>query len=101
MADNTKHLQVDSEFGNVHDHADLVESTLDSKSMRILYVIAESPKSASQISRETEIPINTVYNKVRKLTKRNIIKISGNINELGRRHTQYKSKLNLGNIFFK
>ena len=94
MPSNTKPLQNDAEFGGDPDHGDLIENILDSKSMRILCVIAELPKSASQISKETEIPINTVYNKMKKLTKNNIIKISGNINDLGRRHMQYKSKLN-------
>lgn len=97
MASNTKPLEGDSGLS----HAGSAENSLDSKSMKILYVIAELPKSASQISRETEIPINTVYNKVRKLAKKNVIKISGNINELGRRHMQYKSRLGLGDVFFK
>ena len=97
MASNTKPLERDSGSS----HADSAGNALDSKSMKILCVIVELPKSASQISRETEIPINTVYNKVRKLTKKNIVKISGNINELGRRHMQYQSRLNLGSIFFK
>lgn len=73
---------------------DSVESFLDVKSMKILYVITDLPKSVSQISRETKIPINTVYNKMKKLTGKRIVEISGNINELGRRHMQYKSKLN-------
>lgn len=73
---------------------DLFNTFLDITSMRILYVITDLPKSVSQISRETKIPITTVYNKMRKLAGQKIIKISGNINDLGRRHMQYQSKLN-------
>jgi hypothetical protein len=73
---------------------DTLDTFLDVISMRILYVITDLPKSASQISMETKIPITTVYNKMRKLTGQKIIKISGNINDLGRRHLQYQSKLN-------
>lgn len=96
MSNNTKpiqekNLEVDIDL----DRGYTIENFLDNKSMEILCAIAELPKSASQISRETKIPINTVYNKMKKLAQQNIIKISGDINELGRRHMQYKSKLNL------
>lgn len=77
-----------------HVDDDTLDTFLDVISMRILYVITDLPKSASQISMETKIPITTVYNKMRKLTGQKIIKISGNINDLGRRHLQYQSKLN-------
>lgn len=100
MPNNTKSLQErNSELSSELDH--LIKNFLDSKSMEILCVIAELPKSASQISRETKIPINTVYNKMKKLAQKNIIKISGNINELGRRHMQYKSKLNLVDVLIE
>lgn len=100
MPNNTKSLQErNSELSADLDH--LIKNFLDSKSMEILYVIAELPKSASQISRETKIPINTVYNKMKKLAQKNIIKISGNINEIGRRHMQYKSKLNLVDVLIE
>lgn len=94
MSNNTKSIQEkNSELDMCLDHGCLIENFLDIKSMEILFAIAESPKSASQISRETKIPINTVYNKMKKLAQKNIIKTSGNINELGRRHMQYKSKI--------
>ena len=94
MLNNTKSLQEKNfEFDEEHDN--LIRNLLDSKSMKILYAIAELPKSASQISVETKIPVNTVYSKMKKMTQKNIIKVSGGINELGRRHMQYKSKLNL------
>lgn len=83
-----------SELIKNHVGGDALDTFLDVRSMRILYVITDLPKSASQISRETKIPITTVYNKMRKLTGQKIIKISGNINDLGRRHLQYQSKLN-------
>jgi 3-phenylpropionate/cinnamic acid dioxygenase small subunit len=77
-----------------HVDDDTLDTFLDVLSMRILYVITDLPKSASQISKETKIPITTVYNKMRKLTRQKVIKISGNINDLGRRHLQYQSKPN-------
>ncbi len=73
--------------------ADLITFFLDVTSIRILHVITDLPKSVSQISKETKIPLNTVYYKMRKLTGQKIIKVSGNINNLGRRHLQYQSKL--------
>jgi DNA-binding IclR family transcriptional regulator len=81
--------------------ANLINPFLDVKSLIILHVISDLPKSVSQISRETKIPINTVYNKMRKLTGQKIIKISGSINDLGRKQLQYQSKLNPSVAFFE
>ncbi|WP_420887351.1 hypothetical protein [Candidatus Nitrosotenuis chungbukensis] len=53
----------------------------------------------SQISKETKIPINTVYYRIRKLAEQKIIKTSGHINNLGRRQMQYLSKFSPAGAF--
>ncbi|QLH08789.1 winged helix-turn-helix domain-containing protein [Candidatus Nitrosotenuis sp. DW1] len=84
---------------DVYIHDVLIDQFLDATSLRILYVIMDLPKSASQISKETKIPINTVYYRIRKLTEQKIIKTSGHINNLGRRQMQYLSKLSSTGAF--
>jgi predicted transcriptional regulator len=60
----------------------------------------DSPKSASQISDETKIPLTTIYRKLHSLLGENLIRISGQIAENGKKNFLYKSKLKSFHITF-
>ncbi|NDB32107.1 MAG: ArsR family transcriptional regulator [Nitrososphaeria archaeon] len=66
----------------------------------ILSAIMENPKSALQISEETQIPLTTIYRKVHHLLEENMIRISGQIAENGKKNFLYKSKLKSFHITF-
>ncbi|MFM8658662.1 MAG: hypothetical protein ACKOCQ_01830 [Candidatus Nitrosotenuis sp.] len=66
----------------------------------ILSSIMENPKSALQISEETQIPLTTIYRKVHHLLEENMIRISGHIAENGKKNFLYKSKLKSFHITF-
>lgn len=66
----------------------------------ILSAIMENPKSALQISEETQIPLTTIYRKVHHLLEENMIRISGQIAENGKKNFLYKSKLKSFHVTF-
>jgi predicted ArsR family transcriptional regulator len=66
----------------------------------ILSAMMEQPKSALQITEETKIPLTTVYRKLHHLLEENLIRISGQIAENGKKNFLYKSKLKSFHITF-
>jgi len=66
----------------------------------ILSAMMESPKSALQITEETKIPLTTVYRKLHNMLEENLIKISGQIAENGKKNFLYKSKLKSFHVTF-
>lgn len=66
----------------------------------ILSTMMENPKSALQISDETKIPLTTVYRKLHHLLEDNLIRISGQIAENGKKNFLYKSKLKSFHVTF-
>src|SRR5574339_908977 len=66
----------------------------------ILTAMMENPKSALQISDETKIPLTTVYRKLHHLLEDNLIRISGQIAENGKKNFLYKSKLKSFHVTF-
>lgn len=66
----------------------------------ILTAMMENPKSALQISDETKIPLTTVYRKLHHLMEDNLIRISGQIAENGKKNFLYKSKLKSFHVTF-
>lgn len=66
----------------------------------ILSTMIESPKSALQITGETKIPLTTVYRKLHHLLEENMIRISGQIAENGKKNFLYKSKLRSFHVTF-
>ncbi|MFN3654483.1 MAG: winged helix-turn-helix domain-containing protein [Candidatus Nitrosotenuis sp.] len=65
----------------------------DNYTRLILSTMMEKPKSALQIANETKIPTTTVYRKLHQLMENNLIKISGQIAENGKKNFLYKSKI--------
>jgi predicted transcriptional regulator len=66
----------------------------------ILATMMEKPRSALQISEETKIPLTTIYRKLRHLLENNMIRISGQIAENGKKNFLYKSKIKSFHITF-
>lgn len=66
----------------------------------ILSTMMENPRSALQISEETKIPLTTVYRKIHHLLEDNLIRISGQIAENGKKNFLYKSKLKSFHVTF-
>ncbi len=72
----------------------------DNYTRAILSTVMEQPKSALQISCETKIPSTTVYRKIGSLLENNLIRISGQISENGKKNFLYKSKIKSFHITF-
>ena len=62
--------------------------------------IKKEPKSAVKISEETKIPISTVYRRFQMLCDMKLLRISGTINENGKKVFLYKSKIKFISTFF-
>ena len=71
----------------------LLEVLADSSSRMILDVIIDVPKSMLEISKETQVPLRTVYRKVQLMHDSKLLKISGAITESGKKHFLYKSMI--------
>jgi len=67
---------------------------------KILSVIMKEYKSANKISKETKIPISTVYRRIQVLHDGKLIKISGTISDDGKKTFTYKSKITTISTFF-
>lgn len=64
------------------------------QAMQILQVIADTPKSAWEISTKSGIPLTQVYRWVRRLHNSGLARISGDTNSSGKKFFMYKSKIN-------
>ncbi len=60
---------------------------------KILSITMKEHKSVSEISEETKIPISTIYRRVQMLHDGKLMRISGVINEDGKKTFLYKSKI--------
>ena len=65
----------------------------DKYSRAILEATMDLPKSAIELSAECQIPISTAYRRIQELHDNNLLKISGSINEDGKKYFLYKSKI--------
>ena len=65
----------------------------DNSSRRILDAIIDTPKSILEINDETQVPMRTVYRKIRSMHDCNLLKISGTITDTGKKYFLYKSKI--------
>lgn len=67
-----------------------IKKNRDKTVIKIFQTLADSPKSAHQISAECKIPIATVYRKLKILEGKKLLQISGKINNNGDRIRLYK-----------
>ena len=72
---------------------ELLSIVSDKYCRAILHAIVSKPKSALEISAETEIPISTVYRRVQTLYDNKLVQSSGMITEDGKKLFLYKSKI--------
>ena len=71
----------------------ILEMVSDKYCRAILTATMEKPKSATEITAETGIPISTIYRRLQTLHDNKIVRISGSINEDGKKYFLYKSKV--------
>ena len=71
----------------------ILEIVSDKYCRAILNVTMEKPKSATEITAETRIPISTIYRRLQTLHDNKLVGISGSINEDGKKYFLYKSKV--------
>ena len=64
----------------------------DEVMMTVIQSIINSPKTATQISFECDIPISTVYRKLRVLREKKFLHVSGFLNDRERRTKLYKKR---------
>ena len=65
----------------------------DPERRKIINTIKYKSKSAMQISKETNLPLSSVYRRIHELTAKNILITSGAINEQNKKEILYKSKI--------
>ena len=83
------------------ERADLVLGVIsDLDNRKIIGVIKDEFKTAKEISQEIDLPITTIYRKLRLLDKKNVLISSSKI-ELGKREFTYKSKIQKVSILFE
>ncbi len=71
----------------------ILEIVSDKYCRAILTVTMDKPKSATEITAETGIPISTIYRRLQTLHDNKLVGISGSINEDGKKYFLYKSKV--------
>ena len=71
----------------------------DRFSIKIITSIINNSKTAVEISKETSIPISTVYRRIKFLQENKLIKVSGGINKNGKFFV-YQSKIKEVEITF-
>ncbi len=71
----------------------ILDMVSDKYCRAILTATMEKPKSATEITAETGIPISTIYRRLQTLHDNKLVRISGSINEDGKKYFLYKSKV--------
>jgi len=71
----------------------ILEIISDKYCRAILTSTMEKPKSATELTIETGIPISTVYRRLQTLHDNKLLRISGSISEDGKKYFLYKSKV--------
>jgi len=71
----------------------ILEIISDKYCRAILIATMEKPKSATEITADTGIPISTTYRRLQTLHDNKLVRISGSINEDGKKYFLYKSKV--------
>lgn len=85
-------MSTTSDEGNGTAPAHLIKIVSNSNSAKILKTTSDSSKSAYEISKDCEMSLTTVYRELRKLNEINLVKISGSIDNSGKKHFKYESK---------
>jgi len=86
-------LPINENITNENLKQDLLNILSDEHSRKILDAIIDVPKSILEISNDTKVPMRTVYRKVQSFHDSQLLKISGNITDSGKKYFLYKSKI--------
>ena len=79
----------------------ILEIISDQYCRKILSTIKKGHKSPIEVSEETKIPISTVYRRLQTLHDAKLLRISGIINEDGKKSFLYKSKIKSISTYFE
>jgi len=86
-------LQQTFKIEEVEKKDSILEILSDKYCRAILESIMHTPKSAIEITAETNIPMSTVYRRMQSLHDNKLVAISGMITDEGKRLFMYKSKV--------
>ena len=89
-------MQVLQEGKQIHDDeqkSEILSIMADKYSRIILAQIIDKEKSVIDISMDTRIPISTVYRKVQTLADKKLVKVSGIINDEGKKLFLYRARI--------
>lgn len=86
-------LQQTFKIEEVEKKDSILEILSDKYCRAILESIMYTPKSAIEITAETNIPMSTVYRRMQSLHDNKLVAISGMITDEGKRLFMYKSKV--------
>ena len=85
---------------SIENDISLIHEISDDMAFRIITSIRDSPKAATQISIENNIPLSSTYKKIKKLQKCGVVRVHrSEIDESGKRVLFYKS--NIASFEFK
>ncbi len=93
-------LQKGSTIYNEQQKNKILEMVSDKYCRKILSITMKEHKSVNKISEETKIPISTIYRRVQMLHDEKLMRISGMIDENGKKTFLYKSKIKSISTFF-
>ncbi len=93
-------LQKGSTIYNEQQKNKILEMVSDEYCRKILAITMKEPKSVNKISEETRIPISTIYRRVQMLHDEKLVRISGMIDENGKKTFLYKSKIKSISTYF-
>ena len=79
---------------SIENDISLIHEISDDMAFRIITSIRDSPKAATQISIENNIPLSSTYKKIKKLQKYGVVRVHrSEIDESGKRVLFYKSHI--------
>ncbi len=93
-------LQEGRQIYDERQKTNILEVISDEYSIKILSNTMKQYKTVNEISVETKIPVSTIYRRIRTLNREKLLRISGVIDENGKKVFLYKSKIKTISTFF-
>lgn len=82
-----------SSSSQINKHEDIIRLISDQHTRKIIDAIQMQPKSAMQISKESGIELSSIYRRLHKLQKLDLMKITFKITHDGEKSFYYQSKI--------
>ena len=70
-----------------------MEDLIDQKASKTILNVTNTPKSIKQITEDTNLPMSTIYRKIKKMQSLQFLEVSGSINDDGKKYFLYKRKV--------